>query len=70
MTEPIPNNVTQRLDRLERAVRRWKRGSTVAAALAGAMLLVMLLLGWVLLSRNAEKYVVVDRQGNVRTILS
>ncbi len=69
MTDPTLDTLTPRLDRLERAVRRWKRGSTVAAALAGALLLVMLLVGWVLLGRNAEKYVVVDRQGNVRTIL-
>ncbi len=69
MDEPTLNTLTQRLDWLERAVRRWKRGSMVAAALAGVMLLVMLLFGWVFLGRRAEKYIVVDRQSNVRTIL-
>lgn len=67
MTTPTLDTVTQRLDRLEREVRRWRRGATVLIALAAAMLVTGQSLPKPRLI-EAEKFIVKDETGRVRAI--
>lgn len=65
---PHVGTICQRLERLEREVRRWKAGATVLGILAGSVLL----MGQsVPKSRviEAEKFVLKDTKGKIRAIL-
>lgn len=71
MNEPTIDNLVQRLDRVERENRRWKRaGTTVLAALAALVLMGQAKPDKVAEVVEAEKFVLRDKTGKLRATLA